>query len=147
MLRASALSLSRSVRERDLRAIARHTNQPHGFGANPPPCPRDRAPFKSEPSRTLRKTRTLIEIYWGQPITLVVSPEGDVKTFSTIEQVHYWLRKKWPVADTAQDHAIDRVMAAMDCMGSVGEARTAFLDAANTAGFVPFEATDYPLAA
>ncbi|TNF12493.1 MAG: DUF982 domain-containing protein [Rhodobacteraceae bacterium] len=89
----------------------------------------------------------MIEIYWGQPISLVVSPEGDVKNFSTIEQVHYWLRKKWPVADTAQDHAIDRVMAAMDCMGSVGEARTAFLDAANTAGFVPFEATDNPLAA
>lgn len=89
----------------------------------------------------------MIEIYWGQPITLVVSPEGDVKTFSTIEQVHYWLRKKWPVADTAQDHAIDRIMAAMDCMGSVGEARAAFLDAANTAGFVPCDASVRPLAA
>ncbi|AQS49728.1 hypothetical protein BMG03_05105 [Thioclava nitratireducens] len=80
-----------------------------------------------------------MEIYWGKPISLVVSPEGDVKNFSTIEQVHYWLRKKWPVADTAQDHAIECIEAAMDCLGSVGDARSAFLGAAGTAGFVPFE--------
>ncbi|OOY11646.1 hypothetical protein BMG00_11100 [Thioclava marina] len=89
----------------------------------------------------------MIEIYWGQPISLVVSPEGDVKNFSTIEQAHYWLRRKWPVADAALDHAIERVEAAMDCMGTVGDARAAFLGAANTAGFMPFDATVRTLAA
>ncbi|OOY18315.1 hypothetical protein BMI85_00340 [Thioclava sp. DLFJ4-1] len=104
-------------------------------------------PFKSEPSRPLRKIRTLIEIYWGKPISLVVSPDGDVKTFSTIEQVHYWLREKWPVNDTAQIRAIDRVEAAMECLGTVGDARSAFLGAATTAGFSPFETMDHPIAA
>ncbi|WP_238321327.1 MULTISPECIES: DUF982 domain-containing protein [Thioclava] len=123
------------------------TNQPHGFGEIPYCAFVIARPFKSEPSRTPRKTRTLIEIYWGQPISLVVSPEGDVKNFSTIEQAHYWLRRKWPVADAALDHAIERVEAAMDCMGTVGDARAAFLGAANTAGFMPFDASVRPLAA
>nr|WP_246831587.1 DUF982 domain-containing protein [Thioclava sp. L04-15] len=104
-------------------------------------------PVKLAPSRILGKIRTLIEIYWGKPISLVVSPEGDVKNFSTIEQVHYWLRKKWPVADTARNHAIGRIEAAMDCLGSVGDARHAFLGAAGTAGFVPFEPAARALAA
>nr|WP_255266437.1 DUF982 domain-containing protein [Thioclava sp. ES.031] len=104
-------------------------------------------PSKSEPSRPLRKKRTLIEIYWGKPISLVVSPDGDVKTFSTIEQVHYWLREKWPVSDTAQIRAIDRVEAAMECLGTVGDARRAFLAAATTAGFSPLDTMDHSIAA
>jgi len=78
-----------------------------------------------------------MEIYWGEPMSLVISPEGDIQTFSTIEQAQYWLRKKWPVSDEAQYHALGRIEAAMDCLGSVEEARSAFLGAARTAGFVP----------
>lgn len=84
-----------------------------------------------------RKTKTLIEIYWGEPLSLVISPEGDVQKFSTIEQAQYWLRKKWPVADAARQQALGRLEAAMDCLGSVGAAREAFLTAARSAGFVP----------
>ncbi|WP_240497719.1 DUF982 domain-containing protein [Thioclava sp. F34-6] len=104
-------------------------------------------PLKSVLSRTLGKIRTLIEIYWGKPISLVVSPKGDVKSFSTIEQVHYWLRKKWPVSDLAQSRAIDRVEAAMECLGTVADARSAFLGAATTAGFLPLETLDHSIAA
>lgn len=89
----------------------------------------------------------MIEIYWGEPMSLVISPEGDVKKFSTIEQAQYWLRKKWPVADAARLHALGRLEAAMDCLGSVGEARHAFLGAARSAGFVPQHSPDLPRAA
>jgi hypothetical protein len=77
----------------------------------------------------------LIEINWGTPITLVLSPEGGTKKFTTIEQASHWLRKKWPVADRYRDVAVGRIDAAMHCMGTVGSARKAFLAAANTAGF------------
>ncbi len=129
--------------DRDLRALTLTPRDTLGI-------PNRRAlarPFKSEPSRTLRKIRTLIEIYWGKPISLAVSPQGAVKTFSTIKQVHYWLREKWPVSDTAQIRAIDRVEAAMECLGTVGEARSAFLAAATTAGFSPCDTLDHPIAA
>jgi len=89
----------------------------------------------------------LIEIYWGEPMSLVISPEGDVQKFSTIEQAQYWLRKKWPVADVARQHALGRLDAAMECLGSVSEARHAFLNAARSAGFVPQHRPDLPLAA
>lgn len=87
--------------------------------------------------RHLRKTQRLIEIHWGKPLSFVISPEGDVQKFSTIEQARYWLRKKWPVCDAAQKRALDRLEAAMDCMASVGTARRAFIRAARTAGFIP----------
>jgi len=80
----------------------------------------------SRASRFLRKTNTMIEIYWGEPLSLVISPEGDVQKFSTIEQAQYWLRRKWPVADAA---------------------RHAFLNAARSAGFVLQGRPDLPLAA
>lgn len=89
----------------------------------------------------------MIEIYWGEPMSLVISPEGDVQKFSTIEQAQYWLRKKWPVSDAARQHALGSLEAAMDCLGSVREARYAFLRAAHSAGFVPQGRPDMPLAA
>lgn len=79
----------------------------------------------------------MIEIHWGEPLSFVISPEGDVQTFSTPEQARHWLRRKWPVADVARDRAMDRLQAAMDCMASIGTARRAFIAAARTAGFVP----------
>jgi len=79
----------------------------------------------------------LIEIHWGEPLSLVVSPQGDVKKISTIEQASYWLRKKWPMDDVARDRAIDQLDAAMDCLVPVANARRAFFTAAMTAGFTP----------
>ena len=80
-------------------------------------------------------------------MSLVISSEGDVQTFSTIEQAQYWLRKKWPVADAARQNALGRLEDAMDCMGPVSAARHAFLTAARSAGFVPHHRPELPLAA
>ncbi|WP_323786440.1 DUF982 domain-containing protein [Thalassovita sp.] len=68
---------------------------------------------------------------------VVVSPEGDTQNINTIEQAHYWLRKKWPVADGKRDLALNHIDAAMNCLGTVDAARTAFHSAAKTAGFIP----------
>lgn len=78
----------------------------------------------------------MIEVNWGKPLSLIVSPQGDIQTFSTIEQARYWLRRKWPVADTAHARAVTQLEAAMHCLVSVGSARRAFLAAARSAGFV-----------
>lgn len=83
----------------------------------------------------MKKDEPLIEVNWGEPVSLVVSPDGDIQKFSTIEQARYWLRKKWPVADDARHSALRKIDAAMACIGSVGSARRAFLSAANSAGF------------
>jgi hypothetical protein len=79
----------------------------------------------------------VIEIHWGHPLTLILSSDGDVQTFSTIEQARYALRKRWPVADDARSTALKQVEAAMDCLLPVGEARRAFAAAARSAGFRP----------
>lgn len=84
-----------------------------------------------------RKKKILIEIYWGTPLSLLTSPEGDVQKFGTIEKARYWLSRKWPVSDDAQQRALTTIDAAMNCMAPVGEARKAFMTAAQTAGFVP----------
>lgn len=76
-----------------------------------------------------------MEIFWGTPITLIVSRTGDTQTFSTIEQASYWLRRKWPVSDPERDKAIDQIDATMNCMATVGSARRAFVSAARSAGF------------
>ncbi len=89
-------------------------------------------------SRTLLDESNLIELHWGHPITLTVSPQGDTKRISTIEQAFYWLRKKWPVSDDKRDLALDRLDAAMHCLTTVDAARGAFLSAATTAGLVPW---------
>lgn len=77
----------------------------------------------------------MIEIYWGKPLHFVVTTDGDIQEFSTIEQAQYWLRKKWPVQDTARQAALARISAAMDCLDSVENARHAFIAAAKSAGF------------
>ena len=84
-----------------------------------------------------KKELTLIEINWGKPLSLVMSPHGDIQDITTAEQARYWLRKKWPVADHARDRALHQIEAAMDCMATVGTARRAFVSAAKSAGFVP----------
>lgn len=74
-------------------------------------------------------------------MTFVVSPRGDTKKITTIEQARYWLRKKWPVSDHDRDLALDRIDAAMHCLATVGAARNAFISAAKTAGFKPDQAS------
>ncbi|MCA0920211.1 DUF982 domain-containing protein [Pseudooceanicola nanhaiensis] len=76
-----------------------------------------------------------MEVTWGRPMTLVLSPQGDKQKFSTIEQADHWLRRKWPLADRKRDAAIALVEAAMNCLVPVAEARRAFVSAAITAGF------------
>lgn len=72
-----------------------------------------------------------------------MSPEGDVQTFSTIEQARYWLLRKWPIADDARLIALQQVDAAMNCLLPVGVARRAFAAAAKSAGFIPEELVGY----
>ncbi|WP_112312145.1 DUF982 domain-containing protein [Pseudogemmobacter bohemicus] len=77
----------------------------------------------------------MIETDWGKPLHIAVTSEGDIQKFTTIEQARYWLRRKWPVDDPARVIALDRIEAAMDCLGSIGAARRAFLAAVRSAGF------------
>ena len=98
-------------------------------------------PFRFPPKRrgnpASRKIQDLIETHWGPAVSFIVSPEGEIQKFSTIEQARYWLRRKWPVADAARQTALARIEAAMDCMVPVASARAAFRAAAGTAGFRP----------
>lgn len=77
----------------------------------------------------------MIEIHWGKPLTYIVTDDGDIQKFSTIEQAKYWLRRKWPVADVARAHALKAISGAMDCILPVEVARNAFAAAARSAGF------------
>ena len=79
----------------------------------------------------------MMEIQWGAPVALHEPQGGAVERFSTIEKARYWLRRRWPVADSAQQAALIKVESAMDCMGPVEDARHAFLIAALSAGFRP----------
>ena len=83
------------------------------------------------PERTI-----LIEINWGKPLTFVL-PEGDVKTFTTLETAAYWLERRWPVDDVQRRHAAQVLDAAAHCMTPIGSARAAFANAAQSAGFRP----------
>lgn len=85
----------------------------------------------------------MIEIHWGQPLSFVMSPDGDVQKFSTLEQVKYWLLKRWPIADDARSTALKQVEAAMACIVPVGVARRAFAAAARSAGFIPENLVGY----
>lgn len=83
------------------------------------------------------KRSILIEISWGKPLSFVISPDGDVKTFTTLETAAHWLERKWPVDDTHRRHAVRVLEAAAYCMTPVGSARAAFTNAAHSAGFRP----------
>lgn len=76
----------------------------------------------------------MIDIHWGIPLSFVL-PDGDVKTFATLETAAYWLRRRWPVDDAPRAHAARMLDAAAHCMIPVGTARVAFADAAQAAGF------------
>ena len=78
-----------------------------------------------------------MEVHWGNPLKFTVTPEGDTKTFTTIEGARYWLMRKWPVADENRSLALSRIEQAMDCLGPVTAAREAFVSAAQSAGFRP----------
>lgn len=82
------------------------------------------------------KDMDLIELNWGEPLTFVISAEGEVQKFTTIEQAAYWLRRRWPVADEARRRAMMQLAAAQECMATMGSARRAFIAAARSAGFI-----------
>lgn len=79
----------------------------------------------------------MIEIQWGAPVALRRPHDVEIEKFSTIEKARYWLYRKWPTADTAQRDALAEIEAAMDCLKPVESARTAFIAAALSAGFLP----------
>lgn len=79
----------------------------------------------------------MIELNWGEPLSFVVSRDGDVQKFSTIEQARHWLKRRWPVTDEPRRRALQQLEAAMDCLVPVTSARRAFISAARSAGFVP----------
>jgi len=87
----------------------------------------------------------LIEINWGTPLSLV-SPRGDEESFSTFEKARYWLRRKWPVSDSAREHALNEVEAALDCLAPADVARVAFVAAAISAGYRPATRVEDPCA-
>ena len=90
-----------------------------------------------------KKKIQLIEIHWGEPVSLV-SPNGDEQRFSTFEKAGYWLRRKWPVADDASRQALLQVEAAMDCLIPASTARNTFVAAARLAGFKVADLPDAP---
>ncbi|WP_312526606.1 DUF982 domain-containing protein [Paracoccus sp. (in: a-proteobacteria)] len=77
----------------------------------------------------------MIEINWGKPLTLIVAENGDTRKITTIEQAKFALRKYWPVADKACERALSKIEGAMECMLPIQAARSAFVDAAHSAGF------------
>lgn len=82
-----------------------------------------------------KKKIHLIEIYWGEPVSLI-SPDGEEQRFSTFETARYWLRRKWPISDDASQHTLTQVEAAMDCLIPASVARKSFVEAALKAGFL-----------
>ncbi|GAB5434842.1 DUF982 domain-containing protein [Rhodobacteraceae bacterium R_SAG7] len=88
----------------------------------------------------------MIEIFWGPKMVLTEIETGTQEAFGTIEKAHHWLSRKWPVADSAARAALAQVEAAMECMGSVQDARSAFQDAACSAGFHIADQSAQPLA-
>ena len=93
--------------------------------------------MRCPPFRPFRQKSFIMEIHWGTPLSFVISSAGEVQKFSKIEQARYWLRRRWPVSNTAQHHALEQLDAALHCLVSVGSARRAFIAAAKAAGFVP----------
>lgn len=79
----------------------------------------------------------MMEVTWGEAFALTDPRGHNIARVSTIETAHYWLNRRWPVADRARETALTRIEAAMECLGSVDEARRAFFDAARSAGFTP----------
>ena len=77
----------------------------------------------------------MIETDWGQPLHIAISPEGDIKKFTTIEQAQHWLSHKWPVRDEKRQTALRAIDAAIHCIGTIATARKAFIAAAKSAGF------------
>lgn len=82
----------------------------------------------------------MIEINWGKPLSFVVSPDGETKTFTTLETAAYWLERRWPVDDVHRRQAVRVLDAAAHCMTPIGSARRAFATAARSAGFEPVAA-------
>lgn len=93
--------------------------------------------FSEALAKRLRRSyfSAMFEVNWGRPLVIAVTNTGDKKKISTIEHARYLLSRKWPIDDAQRAEALDAIDDAMECMGSVANARLAFLQAARTAGF------------
>ncbi|MBN8290583.1 DUF982 domain-containing protein [Rhodobacter sp. NTK016B] len=90
------------------------------------------------------KEEELIEIYWGDPVSLV-SKAGECQSFSTFEKAQYWLQRKWPADDETRRAALGAIDAAMDCLMPAKSARRAFVTAAIAAGYRVSDVEPAPL--
>jgi len=77
----------------------------------------------------------MIEVNWGETITLYAPKYKKIEHFRTIEKAQYWLRCKWPEMTTQRSEALLKIQLAMDCLIPVGEAKNAFITAAHAAGY------------
>ena len=76
----------------------------------------------------------MIEVNWGETITLYAAEYDKVEHFRTIEKAQYWLRCKWPAGLTSQRvDALSKTQLAMDCLIPESEAKSAFIIAAHAA--------------
>lgn len=83
----------------------------------------------------------MIEVNWGETITLYAPKYKKIEHFRTIEKAQYWLRCKWPEMTTQRSEALLKTQLAMDCLIPVGEAKNAFITAAHAAGYSTRTAT------
>ena len=77
----------------------------------------------------------MIETNWGNPVTFTEGPDGDIRKITTVEQAHWRLTKRWPLASCSKRiEAAKLTRAAMECIASPQVARQAFVEAAERAG-------------
>lgn len=77
----------------------------------------------------------MIETYWGNPVTLIEGPDGQISKITTVEQALFKLEKRWSFRRGPQHcRAIAYGRAARDCLADPAAARQAFLAAAQEAG-------------
>ena len=69
----------------------------------------------------------MIEVNWGETITLYAPKYKKIEHFRTIEKAQYWLRCKWPEMTAQRSEALLKTQLAMDCLIPVGEAKNALL--------------------
>ena len=77
----------------------------------------------------------MIEVNWGETITLYAPKYKKIEHFRTIEKAQYWLRCKWPEMTAQRSEALLKTQLAMDCLIPVGDAKNAFISAAHAAGY------------
>ena len=65
----------------------------------------------------------MIEVNWGETITLYTPKYKKIEHFRTIEKAQYWLRCKWPEMTTQRSEALLKTQLAIDCLIPVGRSK------------------------